>query len=213
MRRVDVLDFKDLSRLLLSRYPISETTLLDVLLASQSLTRMKWDPLLPLYIDCLRKIGKLGAATVLGSLLKHSFVLDNKDYGGDDGDPDKFHKKSMPPRDRSGFCTFMTDIKVMQDIILSISTGHIPKTSSEAVSIFSVVAEWILAVVAWHNRIADGNQQADSLNSSPDAISLFESLGILLAALSGSAKGSEALSAGRHDSMFYAVLLWSSAIL
>lgn len=114
------------------------------------------------------------------------------------------HLKRNNKKKHRRVCTFMTDIKVIQDVMLSISTGHTPKTSAEAVGIFSAISEWILAIVAWqHSHTSlDEHQQSGGLMSSPDAISLFESLGILLAALSGSGKGLEVLSADNHEGIF-----------
>lgn len=206
-RRIDVLEFRDLSKILLSRCPVSELALLDLLLESPTRTHLKWDPLLPLYIDCLRKLGKLKASTVLVSLLEHSSVLDKvpaqklsplQDESSEKG-KGKPPQQQSKPRGGNGYSTFMRDIRVIQDIMLSVSTGHIPATSAEAVGIFFAIAEWILAVVAWNHGTVDDEQQTGGFMSSADAISLFESLGILLAALSGSRKGLEVLSVHNHE--------------
>ena len=93
----------------------------------------------------------------------------------------------------------MTDIRVIQDAMLSVSTGSTPKSLAEAVGIFSAIIDWIQAVVAWHNNHIDPSQQTGGLMSSPDAVSLFESLGILLTALSGTGKGIEVLSSDSHE--------------
>lgn len=92
----------------------------------------------------------------------------------------------------------MTDIKVIQDLMLSVSTGSIPRTLTEAINLFTVVVDWIQAVLAWNsNRVDDGQQ--DGLMGSPDLVSLLESLGILLAVLSGAGKGLEVLSSDSHE--------------
>ena len=214
VRRIDVLEFKDLSDLLASRSPIPESTLATILVHQS--THPKWDPLLPLYIDCLHRTGRLKTATVLRSLLKRSSILqlqaDEKAQSsspsqGQDGKRDGAKKGTSS----DASTTIMTDIKVIQDVILSISTGQCDapaKAASDAVDIFMAVSDWILAVVAWHNNSTvvghddDGDEQnhvaGALLTGSPDAILLFESLGILLAVLYGSSEGVEALS-GTHD--------------
>jgi mediator of RNA polymerase II transcription subunit 5 len=96
----------------------------------------------------------------------------------------------------------MTDIRVIQDAMLSVSTGSTPKTNAEAIAIFFSIIDWIHAVVSWHNSHYDPDQHSSGMMSSPDVVSLFESLGILLAALSGTGKGLEVLSADSHEGIF-----------
>lgn len=184
--RVDVNEFRDLSKLLFSRCSIPEATLLDALLESQDGTAIKWDPLLPLYIDVLCKTGRVKVPTVLTSLLKHSSICEKAP---------EIHGKN------SKRYTLMTDIKVIQDIMLSASTGNIPRSLTDAVSLLSVVADWIQAVLAWNNSRVD-NAQQEGLMNSPDAVSLFESLGILLAVLSGAGKGLEVLTTDSQEGIF-----------
>lgn len=186
MKRVDVNEFRNLTKLLYLRCPIAEVPLMDSLLESQAATGIKWDPLLPLYIDCLCKMGRAKASTVLGSLLKHSSI----------------GEKSEPQEKKRKRYTLMTDIKVIQDLMLLISTGNIPRTLVEATNLFTVVVDWIQAVMAWNNNHMDDGQQ-DGLMGSPDLVSLFESLGILLAVLSATGKGLEVLSSDSHEGIFW----------
>jgi mediator of RNA polymerase II transcription subunit 5 len=173
--RIDIDEFTDLSGLLLERSPIKENELLDVLLQARADSSITWDPLLPLYVDGLCRVGRVKSSSALAGLLRHSSIRDVE--GG---------RVDRP--------TLMTDIKVVQDVMMFISTGSIPKTVAEAADIYSATVDWIVAVVAWHHHSVDGSQQTGGLMGSPDAVSLFESLGILLAALSGTNKGLEVLS-------------------
>lgn len=185
--RVDVDEFKDLSKLMLTRSPVKENELLDLLLETRATSSITWDPLLPVYIDGLCKIGQVKSASALNCLLKHSSIR---------GKNESKRKVS----------TLMTDIKVIQDVMMSISTGTTPRTIAEAADLYAATVEWIDAVVAWHNNSLDVSQQTGGLMSSPDAVSLFESLGILLAALSGTAKGLETLSKeNRQGTSLFAV--------
>ncbi|CAG8149644.1 unnamed protein product [Penicillium salamii] len=163
--RIDIDEFTELSGLLLTRAPVKEHELLDYLLQARADSSITWDPLLPLYVDGLCRVGRVKSSAALAGLLRHSSIR---------GD---------------GPSTLMTDIKVVQDVMMFVSTGSIPKTATEAAEIYEVTVDWIVAVVAWHQR--DG---ATGLMDEPDAVSLFESLGILLAALSGTNKGLEVLS-------------------
>lgn len=163
--RIDVDEFTDLSGLLLARSPVKEHELLELLLQARAHSSVHWDPLLPLYVDGLCRAGRVKSSSVLVGLLRHSSIQGDKSP------------------------TLMTDIKVVQDILMFVSTAAIPKTVTEAADIYSATVDWIVAIVAWNHR-----DRSTGLMGSSDAVSLFESLGILLAALSGTSKGLEVLS-------------------
>ncbi|KAJ5655513.1 hypothetical protein N7507_007463 [Penicillium longicatenatum] len=173
--RVDVDEFRDLCKLMLTRSPIGEDELLDMLLDARGASTITWDPLLPVYVDGLCKAGQVKSSSALTSVLKRSSIRDKNENGNNTS-------------------TLMTDIKVIQDVMLSISTGAIPRSINEAAELYAATVEWMFAVVSWHKNSLSSLQHAGGLMSSPDAVSLIESLGILLAALSGTAKGVETLS-------------------
>lgn len=195
MHRIDATEFKNMSKLLFKRHPIAQSALVDVLLETRLATGVKWDPLLPLYIDCLCKMGTVHISTVLVSLLRHSSIHER---------PLSADAETPQSKNKAKFYTLMTDIRVVQDAMLAVSTGHAPKTFSEATGIYSAIVDWIQAVVAWHNSQMNASQQTGGMMSSPDAVSLFESLGILLAALSGTGKGLEVLSIDSYEGIFCA---------
>ncbi|KAJ5446591.1 Mediator complex subunit Med5 [Penicillium cf. griseofulvum] len=180
-----------------ARSPVKENELLDLLLEARASSSVIWDPLLPLYVDGLCKVGRVKSSSALASLLKHSSVLDAPGSGEGDGEAQGSPSKAKKQKPS----TLMTDIKVIQDIMVFISTGSIPKTVVEAADIYSATVDWIMAVVAWHNHSLDVSQQTGGLMGSPDAVSLFESLGILLAALSGTSKGLEVLSSDYNQEL------------
>lgn len=194
--RIDASEFKNLSGILASRCPIAESSLLDALCEmrrGEATTGVKWDPLIPVYIDCLCKTGRVGVSAVLAGLLKWSSVLEPSEQKKQI--PSSLSSSSGIMRGKECY-TLMTDIRVIQDVMLSVSTGsHTPRTMVDAVSVFSAAVDWIQAVVGWHHR----HQQTGGLMASPDVVSLFESLGILLAALSGTAKGLDMLSSDSND--------------
>ncbi|KAL1854305.1 mediator complex subunit [Paecilomyces lecythidis] len=199
IQRIDANEFKGLSKLLLRRCPLPEATLLDVVLESRTVTDVQWDPLLPLYVDSLAKLGHVKISTVLSSALKYSTIVDNKP-----GSPAAAAGTAPPGEEikkkgRKVSSSLMTDIRLIQDAMMAISAGFSPKTATEAVNIFSAVAEWILAVVSWHNGNVDEQHQTGGLMNSPDGMTLFESLGILLAALSATGKALEALATGNSE--------------
>lgn len=194
--RIDIDEFTDLSGLMLARSPVKENELLDLLLEARASSSVTWDPLLPLYVDGLCKVGRVKSSSALASLLRHSSIVDLSSSG----EGEQQSSPSKPRKDKPS--TLMTDIKVIQDVMMFISTGSIPKTVVEAADIYSATVDWILAVVAWHNHSQEAAQQTGGLMGSPDAVSLFESLGILLAALSGTNKGLEALSSDSNQGMF-----------
>lgn len=195
--RIDASEFKSLSSILASRCPIAESSLLDALCevrAGEATAGIKWDPLIPVYIDCLCKTERVGISAVLGVTLRWSSIHEEQQPASG---PQELEKQSPLPMKRKAKCyTLMTDIRVIQDVMLSVSAGNnIPRTVAEATSIFSAAVDWIQAVVGWHHR----RQQTGGLMGSPDVVSLFESLGILLAALSGTAKGLDMLSSDSND--------------
>lgn len=190
VHRIDVTEFKNLSRLLLKRNPIAPSALIDVVLETRLAAGIKWDPLLPLYIDGLCKMGKVQISAVLAALLKHSSIHDKPRSADGDAAQTKLKQKCY---------TLMTDIRVIQDAMLAVSTGHAPKSLSETTGTFFAIVDWIHAVISWHHDRMNASQQADGLMNSPDAVSLFESLGILLAALSGTEKGLQVLSSDSNE--------------
>ena len=210
--RVDANEFKNLSGLLVARCPIAEDVLLEALCearAETAATGVRWDPLIPVYIDCLCKTGRVGVSKVLGVLLKRSSIHELPQPQSQSQSPGEQKEKKTVKKEKKCY-TLMTDIRVIQDTMLAISTGnHTPRTLVEAANIFSAAVDWIQAVVAWHNQ----HQQTGGLMSSPDVVSLFESLGILLAALSGTAKGLDALSSDSHEGIFFLQLLGRSSLL
>ncbi|KAL4784349.1 mediator of RNA polymerase II transcription subunit 5 [Aspergillus varians] len=190
LHRIDAAEFRDLSKLLFQRCPIGDALLLDALFATRRSSGVNWDPLLPLYIDCLCKTGRVQISTVLASLLQHSSIRDKPSSSADVASLKK----------KTKCYTLMTDIRVVQDALLSISAGVTAKTFPEGIHTLSAVADWIQAIIAWHNGLLDAEQPVGIMGS-PDAVLLFESVGILLVTLSGTAKGLEVLSANSHEAL------------
>lgn len=190
--RIDANEFKNLSNILAARCSVSESVLVDVLCdvrAVGAAAGVKWDPLVPVYIDCLCKTERVKISSVLAGLLKRSSILPQSQSQSQTQSSDESEKSKQ--QKKNGY-TLMTDIRVIQDVMLAVSTGNsTPRTAAEAMDIFSAAVDWIQAVVAWHQQ---QHQQTGGLMGSPDVVSLFESLGILLAALSGTTKGVDVLS-------------------
>ncbi|OXV07966.1 hypothetical protein Egran_04270 [Elaphomyces granulatus] len=180
--RRDVNDFRDLAKFLFRRCPLPEQTLLDVVFDCRAATNVQWDPLVPLYIHALFELGMVKIPGVLDSLLKHSSVIENQQG-----------KAVRKPS------TFMSDTRILQDTCLIISSGSLPRSVGEAILIFTSTAEWISAVATLHTTGVSDDQQVGGPVSSPDTISLFETLGILLATVSGTEKGLEALSSEKPE--------------
>lgn len=188
-RRVDVDGFWKLAQALSRRAPLQQTLLVDVLLESRSVTAdiFPYDPLVPRYTTALRKLGLIRTSTLLDGLRKHSSIGREQDKSvAADQESQKTVVESPS--------TLMTDSRIVQDIIVPLSSSSLPLSIHEVQNIFLVAAKWILAVVRWHTSNISDDQQSGGLMSSQDALALFESLGILLIALSGTEKGHEALS-------------------
>ncbi|KUL84272.1 hypothetical protein ZTR_07568 [Talaromyces verruculosus] len=87
----------------------------------------------------------------------------------------------------------MTDTRIVQDLITPLSSSRLSLNTNDIQGTFAITAEWILDVARWHASDINDEHQIGGLMSSPDALALFESLGILLVALSATAKGHDAL--------------------
>lgn len=184
------------------RTSLAEASLIDVVLESRAVTNVQYEPLVPLYIDILAKQGAVKISTVLSGLLRHSSISEQwQTTTSSTTTVTTEGARSLPSPKAQGLSTLMTDTRVIQDIMNLISTGGFSLSASDISKVFTVVAEWILAVVRWHTGNLIEDQQTGGLVSSADAMSLFESLGILLVALSGTEKGLEILSSGNSEGM------------
>lgn len=189
-RRIDVAEFCKLVKLLAKRAPLPEASLVDVILESRTVTNGRYDPLIPLYIDALTKIGKTKIAPVLNGLRRHSSV----------GDYAQSADENME-KGTAKLSTLMTDTRIVQDAIVPLSTPGLSLSSREVTSIFTEASEWILALVRAHTSSLAEDQQSGGLLNLPDALALFESLGIMLIALSATEKGLDALSSDLSQGM------------
>lgn len=213
LHRIDAAEFRELSKLLFQRYPINDAPLMDALLSTRvAASAVKWDPLLPLYIDSLCKMGHVRISTVLTCLLKCSSLHDKPESGveaaPDRGDADAnatsaSEKQKDDSASKAKCYTLMTDSRVVQDVMLAISTGATAKMPLlEVINAFSAVADWVQAIVGWHNSLLGAGQPVGMMGT-PDGVLLFESVGILFAALAGTAKGLEVLSADTHEGSYH----------
>lgn len=200
IRRIDANEFKTLAKLLARRAPLAEASLLDVVLESRAVANPQWDPLVPLYVDTLTKLGTVRIPTVLQCLLKHSSIGEQQQQQSQTAAAPENNKQKTRGHTSA---TLMTDTRIIQDAMIALSTGSVPISAMDAARIFTAVADWILEVVRWHTSHVNEDQQTGGLMGSPDAISLFESLGILLAALAGTEKGLEALSSDNSEGATY----------
>lgn len=204
-RRIEVEAFRKLVKILTRRAPLPQASLVDVLFDSRSVTAdiFPYDPLIPRYANALRRLGLVRTSILLDGLRKHSFI-GSQPQSTSTTDHDKPADQEKAAR-RS---TLMTDTRIVQDVINSLTSTTVSLSTYEVNSIFTVTAEWILAVVRWHTSNISNDHQSGGLLSSSDALALFESLGILVVALSTTEKGLEALSSegtqGRGETCFRA---------
>lgn len=178
--RITVDEFRNLSKRMFIRYPVKEDFVIDQLLEVRASYNFPWDPLLPAYADCLCKAGHVKTSTTLSKILKKSTIK------GENG------------ASKNKTSTLMTDIKVINDAILSISAGIIPKSLLETAELYDAAIEWINNLVTCHTGILSNPEQNGAILNSSDAVTLVESAGIFLAALSGSPKGLEWLTEDIH---------------
>lgn len=199
-RRIEVDVFRKLVKILSRRAPLQEAALVDVLLDSRSITAdiFPYDPLMPRYATALRKLGLIRTTSLLDGLRKRSF-LGNQSTGGAEQS-----QKSNPSM-------LMTDTRIVQDLIAPLSSSTLSLNTHDIQSTFAITAEWILDVARWHASDINDEHQMGGLMSSPDALALFESLGILLVALSATAKGHDALASESTSGMTMLVTIYGSS--
>lgn len=182
-RRLDANKFRELAKLLIERDPVPEGKIIDAVLESKAVTNVSWDPLIPLYADTLRRLGMIKIPDVLNSLLKHSSIAE-QDHG----------PKANTTKRPTGVNTLLTDYRILQDLLMAVTAGWVPKSTQEARRTFSSVADWIFALLSWNSANADDENPAGGLGDSQDAVQVFESIGILLAALMGNGNALDSLS-------------------
>ncbi|KAK2777681.1 mediator complex subunit [Emmonsiellopsis sp. PD_33] len=184
-QRTDASEFRGFAKLMLDRYPLPTRKLIDIILQSRSVTNVPWDPLIPLYVDTIHRLRAIKLENILQSLLAHSTISQNRQ-----SEPDGSVAKTP-------VSTLMTDYCIIHNATIAATSGHAPKTSSDAANTFAALANWILVFLSWGSTHEAGNDQESWLTSSPDVLAVFESLGILFAALVGTEKSVNALSTQR----------------
>jgi hypothetical protein len=176
---------------MIARHPLPSRKLIDVILDSKAETGVEWDPLVPLYVDSLLKMKALKIPDVLTSLLVHSMVR-----------PRNSGEQPYPrPRDQASI--LLTEYRIIQNLVAAATAGFAPETAGGMLNSFIAIADWILALLAFNPgaKAVDGSGEPDNeapqhpewLMGSADALAVFESLGILFAALAATAKGLNAL--------------------
>ncbi|EER43520.1 RNA polymerase II mediator complex subunit Nut1 [Histoplasma capsulatum H143] len=181
--RSDAAEFGRFATVMLNRHSIPGRRLIDIILAARVVTNVPWDPLIPLYVDTLHRLGSIKLEDILESLLAHSTVS-QKQASVQNGSATK-----------TPLSTLMTDYCVIHNATIAATSGHAPKTITEAGNTFSALAQWILSLLSSNSSREPEGDPASSLTSSPDALAVFESLGILFAALVSTERSANALSA------------------
>lgn len=181
--RSDAAEFGRFATVMLNRHSIPGRRLIDIILAARVVTNVPWDPLIPLYVDTLHRLGSIKLEDILESLLAHSTVS-QKQASVQNGSATK-----------TPLSTLMTDYCVIHNATIAATSGHAPKTIAEAGNTFSALAQWILSLLSWNSSREPEGDPSSSLTSSPDALTVFESLGILFAALASTERSVNALSA------------------
>ncbi|EAS33065.3 RNA polymerase II mediator complex subunit Nut1 [Coccidioides immitis RS] len=187
--RIISTEFRDFSVIMMRRHPISEKALIRIVLEARSATGLMWDPLIPLYVEVLQKLGYVSLPEILKTLLLFSTIYDDShpvSKAGPNGKGVKRKKKTS---------TLMTDNKIIQNVMATITMGQGPKATRGATDVLCAVADWISTLLAWSpsGEGPESDQPGDILGHQ-DGACIFGSLGLLLVALVGTEKGVSALS-------------------
>ncbi|KAK2753905.1 mediator complex subunit [Arachnomyces sp. PD_36] len=182
-RRISADKFREMAKILFESDTIPEGTLVDAVLESRAVTNVYWDPLIPLYVDTLRRLGIIKMPDILNSLLKHSSIS-QKDH----------ESKASTAKPLAKPSTLLTDYRILQDLLMAVTSGWSPKSMRDARRTLTSVTDWIFALVSWVSASANDENPSGALGTSQDAFQVFESAGILLAALVGSSNALDSLS-------------------
>lgn len=176
-RRLDANKFRELAKLLTERDPVPGRKLIDAVLDSKTTTNVPWDPLIPVYVDTLRRLGMAKIPDILSSLLDHSSISEKE-----------------TTKQSAGLNTLLTDYRILQDLLMAVTAGWVPKSVHETRRTFTLITDWIFALLSWNSANANDENPGGALGGSQDAVQVFESIGILLAALVGSGNALDSLS-------------------
>lgn len=182
-RRISADKFRELAKILFERGAIPQGAIIDAVLESRDVTNVYWDPLIPLYVDTLRRLGMIKIPDVLSSLLKHSSISEK----GHEPNANTINNPTKPS-------TLLTDYRILQDLLMAVTSGWAPKSAQEARRTFSSVADWMFALISWNSASSNDENTLGVLGTSQDAVQVFESVGILLAALVGGSNALDTLS-------------------
>ncbi|WEW55466.1 mediator complex subunit [Emydomyces testavorans] len=148
-QRIIVSEFRDFSKIMMRRHPISGKELIRIVLDARLASNIMWDPLIPLYVEALQRLGYVSVPEILKPLLSYSTLYDDSypvSKTGSDGKGVKRKKKAS---------TLMTDNKIIQNAMTAITLGRGPKSTRGAIDILNVIATWISMLLAW-NPSGDG---------------------------------------------------------
>lgn len=206
-QRIHSAEFKDVFDLMMRRHPVSGKKLVDAVLEARAVTNVEWDPLIPIYVDHIHRLADTRTSDVLSSLLSHSTISNHHDSqqkrSGDTGQYGQVqNSKTLDTKGSAEVSTFMTDYRIIQNLMMAVTSGHGPISAMGILGTFSVIAEWILALTSWNPQIGEEKDQSQGLMGSNDAISIFESIGFLFVALMSSEKSAGALSSLKPGGTF-----------
>lgn len=182
--RIIVSEFRDFSKIMMRRHPISGKELIRIVLDARSASNIMWDPLVPLYVEALHKLDFVTIPEILKRLLKYSTLYE------DSHPVPKTESDGKGPKRKKKASTLMTDNKIIQNVLTAITMGHGPKSTWSVIETLKAIADWISTLFAW-SPSADGPQKGQSggILGHQDAACIFGTLGLLLVGLAATEKG------------------------
>jgi mediator of RNA polymerase II transcription subunit 5 len=182
IRRLNGDQFRELAQLLLERDPVPQEKLIEAVLESKAVTNVYWDPLVPQYLETLRQLGAVKIPEILSSLLNRSSIKKQSNE----------LKATLTKQPTKGN-TLLTDFGIIQDILVAVTSGWVPKSAREARQTLISAADWVFALLSWDSANADDENPVGCFGGSHDVVQLFEAVGILLAGLIGGGNAIDAL--------------------
>ncbi len=180
LQRVPASQFETFATLLRDRTMVSSEPLAQVVLRPQSSTSSVVDPLKPIYIETLVRIGLVFASDVLNVLLQRSRL---NERGHEAHRVSKTNKKDDPVQ-------WLASTELVEMVLHGLArlfvAGQRPRVHREVLGLLKVLSTWMTAVVTASSTDIMHDVTGEAYQALMDARALTEAVGLLMTAVAES---------------------------
>lgn len=178
--RIHGAKFQALAGVLQQDSPATGSQIVKAVLSSRQISCTPSDPLISRYIDALFAIGLVHVPDIISSLLQIWRTNAYKESSQDEG---LSHARILD--------TIESDGRIVEEVLIAITTGKARLTAGEAAQSLSIVCDWLLIIVAWATSSA-GTEEAHDTRP-PVVAAFFENVGFLFATVVQQERGIAAI--------------------